>query len=171
MDIILAGGHFWHYLCVTRLGEISPFGLLFVAVGEFFFQKSSPRKWLLLGYFLKWPEFFNFNAIKAFSNPKIAKILEKIAWYAQKFGKFWTFLEAQNIFSRHSLMNFVTLGMLLGTYRVAQTCQNSLKVPVFSHKSIGRNFGLLFGKFGLLFYQTVWSHWVNVSFIHKAIIS
>ena len=130
-------------------------------LANFFFRKVAQENGYFLGYFLKWPEFFNFNAIKAFSNPQIAKILEKIARFAQKFGKFWTFLEAQSIFSRHSLMNFVTLGMLLGTYRVAQTCQNSLKVPVFSHKSIGRNFGLLFGKFGLLFYQTVWSHWIQ----------
>ena len=147
----------WKWKPVTRLGEISLFGLLFVVVGKFFSRKVAQENGYFLGYFLKWPEFFNFNAIKAFSNPQIAKILEKIARFAQKFGKFWTFLEAQSIFSRHSLMNFVTLGMLLGTYRVAQTCQNSLKVPVFSHKSIGRNFGLLFGKFGLLFYQTVWS--------------
>ena len=96
-----------------------------------------------------------FQYYKSFFKPKI---LEKIARVAQKFGKFGTFSEAQNIFSRHSSMNFVTLAMLLGTYGVAQTCQNSLQVPVFSHKSIGQNFGLLFGKFGLLFYQTVWSN-------------
>ena len=64
---------------VTRLGEILPFGLIFVAVGEFFFRKVAQDNGYFLGYFLKWPEFFNFNAIKAFSNPKIAKILEKIA--------------------------------------------------------------------------------------------
>ena len=40
-------------LLVTRLGKISPFGLLLVAVGQIFFQKSSPRKWLLYGLLYK----------------------------------------------------------------------------------------------------------------------
>ena len=56
-------------------------------------------------------------------------------------------------------MNFDTLGVHLGTFRVAQKCQKGLKVPLFSQKCLGRIFGLLFEKIGLLFDQTVWSHW------------
>ena len=55
-------------------------------------------------------------------------------------------------------MNFDTLGVHLGTFRVAQKCQKGLKVPLFSQKCLGRIFGLLFEKIGLLFDQTVWSH-------------
>ena len=55
-------------------------------------------------------------------------------------------------------MNFDTLGVHLGTFRVAQKCQKGLKLPLFSQKCLGRIFGLLFEKIGLLFDQTVWSH-------------
>ena len=60
-------------------------------------------------------------------------------------------------------MNFDTLGVHLGTFRVAQKCQKGLKVPLFSQKCLGRIFGLLFEKIGLLFDQTVWSHWFAAS--------
>ena len=40
------------------------------------------------------------------------------------FKNFSTFLEAQNLFSRHSLMNLVSLAMPLGTNKVAQKRQS-----------------------------------------------
>ena len=46
-----------------------------------------------------------FQYYKSFFKPKI---LEKIARVAQKFGKFGTFSEAQNIFSRHSMKQDLT---------------------------------------------------------------
>ena len=51
--------------------------------------------------------------------------------------------------------------MLLGIIRMAKACQKRIKVPVLSQKWLGRNFGLLFEKIGLLFDQTVWSHWMG----------
>ena len=74
------------------------------------------------------------------------------------FRKFCNFLKAYNLFSSCSFMNFDTLAVHLGTNRVPQEHQKRLKVPLFSQKRLGRIFGLLFEKFGLLFDQTVWSH-------------
>ena len=48
-------------------------------------------------------------------------------------------------------MNFDTLAMHLGTNRVAHKCQKRSKVPVFSQKCLGRNFGLLLKKLGYFF--------------------
>ena len=38
---------------VTRLGEKSPFGRFFKGLGDFFFQKRSPKFWLHFGRFFE----------------------------------------------------------------------------------------------------------------------
>ena len=48
-------------------------------------------------------------------------------------------------------MNFVTLAMLLGTYGVAQTCQNSLQVPVLVIKALGKILGYSLENLGYFF--------------------
>ena len=78
---------------------------------------------MAFGLLIQMAGILQFCCIKAFTNPKIAEMFE-----------FFGLFEAQNLFSRNSLMNFVSLAMPLGTNRVAKKCQTGLKVPVFTQK-------------------------------------
>ena len=51
----------------------------------------------------------------------------------------------------HSLMNFLTLAMLLGTFRDTQTCLNSLKVPVLVIKALGEILAYFLENLGYFF--------------------
>ena len=51
-------------------------GYFFRLEAKFFFKKVAQENGYFLGYFLKWPEFFNFIAIKAFPSHKFLKFLK-----------------------------------------------------------------------------------------------
>ena len=105
------------------------------------------------GYYSRWPKFFNFIPLKAFSSLKIFEIFKKLVkmtnfyWILQLFKKLKFILLL-------FFINFDTLAVHLGTNTVA--CQKRLSTFI-SQKCLG----LLFEKFGLLFDQTVWSHWLS----------
>ena len=90
---------------MTRLGKILPFGLLFVAEGNFFFKKVTQENGNFWSYFFKRLELLHFHVLIAFTIHKIDELMKKLKDYRNNFE---FFLEAQNLFSRHSSINFVT---------------------------------------------------------------
>ena len=50
----------------TRLGEFSPFGLLFEGQGDFFWKKISPNNWRIFGLLLEKANFSIFLLHKKF---------------------------------------------------------------------------------------------------------
>ena len=82
---------------MTRLGKILPFGVLFEAGGKFFFKKVTRENGYFLGYFFKWPKFFNFIAKKLLPATKFLKFSKNIDQndnFFENFGLLYFFVQS-----------------------------------------------------------------------------
>ena len=87
---VLAGDNLSSKTRVTRLGDLSPFGRLFKALGDNLFGPNRPNFWRLFGQFLKVGQNLKFLCYKTIFKAVNFQKKYFLKYFEKKFGNFFS---------------------------------------------------------------------------------